>query len=307
MIRRSLAVFLTLIAVLAAGWLALRRSDISYDALEATYASPESRYLTLPTGLKIHYRDEGPRAAPVILLLHGYSSSLETWDRWTPTLEAEYRVVRMDLPGHGLSRAWPEADISIEAYVSAVDQFATGLGLGPMVLAGSSMGGNIAWRYAALRPERIDALVLVAASGWPTEREETWQSWLVDQPFARRLLKEIDLSTFIEQGLEAAFFGEELPTDAMVERYVAYSRAPGHRESLLALRANREQRMDATADAMAGISAPVLILQGAEDQFVAPIGGERFAAALPDAELRLYRGVGHLPHMEIPMRSLNDV
>lgn len=72
------------------------------DLMEKYGQSP-SRILPLPNGQKVHIRDEGPRNAPVLLLLHGSNSSLHTWDGWVSKLKEKYRIVRYDQPGHGLT------------------------------------------------------------------------------------------------------------------------------------------------------------------------------------------------------------
>ena len=97
--RRVIAVFLTLVAILAAGWLALRRGDIPYDTLELAYSVPNSEFVTLDNGMKLHFTDTGPRDHPVIVLVHGFSASLHTWEAWKEDLEDDYRVITLDLPG----------------------------------------------------------------------------------------------------------------------------------------------------------------------------------------------------------------
>jgi len=93
MLRRTLAVGLTIVAVLAAGWLALRRADIPYDTLETIYALPDSQFMTLEDGLKVHFTDTGPQDRSAIVLVHGFSASLHTWQAWKDNLETDYRVI----------------------------------------------------------------------------------------------------------------------------------------------------------------------------------------------------------------------
>lgn len=311
MFRRLMAVLLTLVAVLAAGWLALRRPDIPFDTLEATYAAPDSQFLVLEGGEKVHYRDTGPADAPVLVLVHGFSASLHTWDAWVRLLDDEFRVVMLDLPGHGLTRGFQTDEIGIETFVETVDRLTASLSLDPFTLVGSSMGGNTAWNYTLAHPEKVDALVLVGASGWPRTAEDSrdrpFALSLLDNSLARSLVKDLDMTAMFRSGLEDSFSDDSLVTDTMVERYVALSRAPGHREALLRLMAEGDARGDATRAMLAAIEQPTLILQGREDRLVPPRFADAFAEAIPQSQKIVYDGVGHLPHEEIPRRSLSDL
>jgi len=90
---------LTLLAL--AAW-ALWTPDLARTALEQRYLqAPSDMVQVLDT--RLHVRQSGPKDAPAVLLLHGFGSSLETWETWTPALSAGLRVLRIDLPGNGLS------------------------------------------------------------------------------------------------------------------------------------------------------------------------------------------------------------
>ncbi|MEL7285117.1 MAG: alpha/beta fold hydrolase, partial [Pseudomonadota bacterium] len=231
MLRRTLAVGLTIVAVLAAGWLALRRADIPYDTLETIYSTPDSQFMTLDDGLKIHFTDTGPRDRSAIVLVHGFSASLHTWAEWKSNLEQDFRVITLDLPGHGLSRADEPVRANIDRFVEVVHDVTQTLGADRFTLAGSSMGGNTAWQYALQHPDTLDGLILVAASGWPEEADEGDDSpfifTLLANPIARMVLKDLDMTSLTRSGLESSYSDQTFVTDALVERYVALSRAPG--------------------------------------------------------------------------------
>ncbi|MEO0982255.1 MAG: alpha/beta fold hydrolase [Pseudomonadota bacterium] len=310
MLRRSLAVLLTVIAVLAAGWLALRRGDIPYEVLEAAYASPQSRYMTLENGLKVHYRDQGSPDGPVLVMVHGFSSSLHTWEAWVDRLSDDYRLISIDLPGHGLSRVLADDPPSISAFVDTVDEATARLEAETFTLAGNSMGGATAWNFALVHPDRLDGLVLVAASGWPDEADDDDSPLifrLLANPIARTVMKDLDMTTLVRNGLEDSYVDQSFVTDELVERYVALSRAPGHRDAILALSNARSERPVATAEALSTIEIPTLILQGAEDNLVPARHAQLFADAIPGAELKLYPNVGHLPQEEIADQTAADL
>ena len=139
---------------------------------DKTRAVLEPRYLRTPSdyveaaGLRLHVRDTGPREAPAIVLLHGFGSSLHTWEPWAQALDRDRRVIRFDLPGSGLSEPDPTGDYtdtrSLEVLAALMDR----LGVTKTTLAGNSIGGRIAWSFAAEHPARVEKLVLISPDGF---------------------------------------------------------------------------------------------------------------------------------------------
>ena len=307
--RRTLAVLLTIVAVLAAGWLALRRADIPYDTLETVYSVPDTQFMTLDDGLKIHFTDTGPQDRSAIVLVHGFSASLHTWEAWKTDLELDYRVITLDLPGHGLSRADDPSQANIDRFVDVVHEVTQDLGVQRFTLAGNSMGGNTAWSYALAHPETLDGLILVAASGWPEEEGEGDDSpfifTLLSNPIARMVMKDLDMTSFTRSGLKGSYTDASFVTDELVERYVALSRAPGHRETLLAIMAG--ERDPASVEKVSEITVPTLVMWGRDDNLVAVSGAQKFADAISGSNLIIYDNIGHLPQEENAVQSIADV
>lgn len=296
------------LVALVMAWLALRRPDISYAALEAKYASAASRYIDLPGGLHVHYRDQGPPNGPVVVMVHGFSASLQAWEPWIARLGNSYRILTLDLPGHGLTRAPAGYAASIDGYADLVDRLARRLALGPYVVVGNSMGGGVAWDDALRHPADVRALVLVDAAGWPSAtaaRGEPLIFKLMRNPLARSLLKEIDTRALAKQGLEAAYLDRSLVTPALVDRYVDLARAPGHRDILLSIESAPDAAV--TPATFARIGVPTLILHGEDDKLIPVADSRGFAGAIPNARLIIYPGVGHVPMEQIPDRSAADL
>lgn len=309
MLRRTLAVILTIVAVLAAGWLALRRADIPYDTLETIYSTPDSQFMTLDDGLKIHYTDTGPSDRSALVLVHGFSASLHTWEAWKTDLEVDYRVITLDLPGHGLSRADEPVQPNIERFAEVVHEVTQDLGVRRFTIAGNSMGGNTAWSYALAYPETVEGLILVDASGWPETAEDNESSpfifKLLSNPLARAVLKDLDMTSLTRSGLEDSYTDQSFVTDELVERYVALSRAPGHRSTLLGIMAG--DRVEATPEALSAIQVPTLIMWGRDDNLVPVSSAQKFTDAISGAAQVIYDGVGHLPQEEVAAQSIEDV
>jgi len=295
------------LALLGAGWLALRRPDIPYAALERRYASGASRFLGLPGRLRIHYRDEGNPDGPAIVMVHGFFASLHTWGPWVQRLGDRFRIITLDLPGHGLTRAPADFEVSPARFADVVDAVTTHLELGPYVLVGNSMGGGVAWTLAMKRPERLRALVLVGSVGAPTPRRVGVVRpllRLLTSRWLRPIFRDLDTRGLVARGLRSAYLEPALVTPALVDRYFELSRAPGHRDIIL----NGDgPPLPPPAEAFKAIHVPTLVMHGEADALVPTLGGRWIADAIPGAKLVTYPGVGHMPMEQIPERSANDL
>ena len=303
---RTLARLLTL--MLAAALAACTARDIPYAKLEAKYASPASQFMDLPNGVHVHYRDQGPRDARTVVLVHGFSASLHAWEPWVQRLDRDYRVVSLDLPGHGLTRAPDGYVTSSDANVAVVDQVVTRLGVQHFVLGGNSMGGGVAWNYALAHPEKLDGLVLVDAAGWPSAKRNSGGPVvfkLLANPVGRSLLRNLDPRLMAESGLKQAYYDPKLVTPAVVDRYVDLARAPGHRAILTTQRPS--SKAPTTPQTFAAIHTPTLVMTGEQDEVIAAENSESLAKAIPGAKLITYPGVGHVPMEQIPERSSQDL
>ena len=308
--KRLLVVLVTVAIILTAGWLMLRRPDISYNTLESVYSKSNSRYLKSGSQIELHFTDTGPRDAPILVLVHGYSASLNTWDAWVRNLRKDYRVIRLDLPGHGLSRCVDNDEIGIEQFIASIDRVTHSLDVDQFTLVGSSMGGHTAWAYALAHPDRLDGLVLVDAAGWlsaPGEDDKDPVIFkLLRNGFAPNVMKDLDMSALIRSGLENSFADPELVTDEMVERYSAMSRAPCHREALLKIMSGTTLRVPASKERLSAIAVPTLILHGDTDNLIPVAHAEKFADAIPGSKLIIYPETGHIPQEEQPVASVED-
>lgn len=306
-ILKSLLALLGLAALLAVGgYLVLKRDDIPYETLESQYASPASQYIDLPSGVRMHYRDEGQ--GPTILLIHGFSASLHTWEPWVERLATgdnrinDYRVVSIDLPGHGLTRAPAGYQANIEAFRDVVAEFVAAKQLGQFALAGNSMGGNVAWEYALAHPEQVQALILVDAGGWPDTRpeanEESPTYKALRNPTIGPIVMQLDNSRLLRDGLRAAFYDPALADEAMIERYSNLARAPGHRDIIRQMLVGFASRNMATPERLAPLRMPVLVMTGDSDQLVPPEHAQQFHTAIAGSQIVVFEQTGHIPQEE---------
>jgi pimeloyl-ACP methyl ester carboxylesterase len=273
--------------------------DIRVEALLPLYATGVSKFIDVG-GMRVHYRDEGQ--GPVVVLLHGTASSLHTWDDWTEALAPRHRVIRMDLPGFGLTGPSPAGDYTTSAYVSFLESFREALGLTRFALAGNSLGGQVAWSYAVAHPDRVTDLILVDPAGFPIQHP-VLAFRLARIPLLSSLLVHLEPLPMVKRTLREAYGDPSKVTPELVRRYRRLALREGNRSAFVA-RA-RVAQQDTSAD-IPKVRARTLILWGQEDRLIPVSDAARFAAAIPGAKLILYPGVGHVPMEEIGKRSAAD-
>lgn len=301
---RALAV---LTMVLVAAFLLLRAPDTDAAAMRAKYGGPPSRFVALPGGPTVHYRDEGPRDAPVIVLLHGSNADLHTWQPWVDRLKDRYRLIRFDQRGHGLTGAAPSGGYDADAFASDIAKFADALRLDRFVLAGNSMGGANAARFAMLHPGRLAGLALIDAGGAPVRREGggNLAFTVLRMPVIGPLASQMMQRSLVGHSLRQSVANQAIVTPAAVDRYWELARYPGNRE------ATRERFAlpwtQFTAEQVKTIAMPTLVMWGEEDSLIPFAAADWWMAHLPDARLVSYPGVGHLPMEEAPDRSAADL
>jgi pimeloyl-ACP methyl ester carboxylesterase len=306
--RRILGVIFGLIVLILIGaWLWLRGPDIPYETLQAKYARADSHFVDLAGGFHVHYREDGDPNAPLLVLLHGFADSFTTWDGWVRELEPQFRLISLDFPGHGLTRAPAGSQIGGDQLADFVDAFAAKLNLPKFAVAGNSMGGGAAWELAVRHPERLNALILVDAAGFANDKpgNPPLAFKILRYRLGRIILSKIDNRPLIEQGLKGDVYDKALITPFIVDRFAEFQRAPGHREILMGV--NMGTRAASTAEQLSTIKIPTLILWGESDPLIEPGAAKKFAAAIGGSKLITYPNVGHLPQLEIPQRSAADV
>ena len=301
MLKKVALTFAVLLAIAAA---VVIRPDLSIEEVADKHMKPFSKLATLRDGTKLHYWDRGSPSAKTLVLIHGSYDSADTWEEWAPLLEKDFRLIVPDMPAHGLTGKTVSGQYTAEAMASAVHELIDQLELERVHVAGNSMGGRVAWTFAAAYPDRIDRLVLVDSAGYPNPSTLTptarnpVMSWLLRYGNPRRRVRE----GFVRAVGES---DEALITDARVSRSVDYLRREGSRDAHRA----RAQQNAILADAqprVASIQAPTLVMWGDQDQLISVEHARWFSRDLPNDTLLIYEGLDHMPQLEIPERSAND-
>jgi pimeloyl-ACP methyl ester carboxylesterase len=305
--RKALIGLLVVIAALAGVFWYASTPSIPRSVLEKKYANGDSQFIVLPDGARAHFRDQGPRNAQVLLLIHGSNASLFTWEPWVSRLDNTFRVVSVDMPGHGLTGAVPNGDYSQEGMVKFTDEFAAKIGLAKFAIGGNSMGGGIAARYAEEHPERVTHLILVDAGGMPSKQGDhvPLAFRLARIPVVNNLLLYITPRSIVKEGLNDAFVHKKLISDWMIDRYWDFARMEGTREATLK---RFEIPWDSSIkDHIGDIKAPTLILWGADDQLIPVEAAHEYHDAIKGSKLIVYPDAGHVLQEDLPDQSAADV
>lgn len=282
---------------------AFRAPERSLESLVARWAPPPSDFIELGDQL-VHLRDEGPSDDPQpIVLIHGTAASLHTWEGWAAELKQRRRVISFDLPGFGLSGAQPQGDYSDEAYIAFVLALLDHLKLPSVVLAGNSLGGQIAWQLAAQAPQRVAALVLIDAAGHDFKPDSVPLAFqLARLPVLRGLVSGLLPRRLVEASV-ANLYGDPAKVDtALVDRYFELTLREGNRAALL----QRIQQMQPGQNiaGLAALKLPTLILWGGRDRLIPPAYGQAFADTIAGSRLVMFEALGHVPQEEDPAATV---
>ena len=268
--------------------------------LEAKYVSANDRFVMVD-GARVRIRLEGPTGAPVVLLVHGFTHSLETWDAWAAALSENYRVIRYDLLGHGLTGPDPKKRYAPAERAEFVGDVMDALGVERAFVAGNSLGGLAAWRFAAAYPDRVAGLILISPGAFPL-------NGVSDEPAEIPAAMKAYLLTAPEAGVRASaqiiYADDSKITDARIDVMRDMIRRRGNGEAMIA--SLEEFTLPDPTALLATITAPTVVLWGEGDIVVPTAQGAQFVAALPGARLITYPGVGHAAQEEAPDETVRD-
>jgi pimeloyl-ACP methyl ester carboxylesterase len=296
--RFFISLFILLPVVLLCIWFIIRQSDLELDHLIEKYADDHSSFITVD-GLDVHIRIEG-QGAP-LMLLHGTSSSLHTWDGWTGILKDSFQIIRIDLPAFGLTGPNPDRDYSMSFYTFFLKNLTDQLGLDTVYMAGNSFGGRIAFNFASEYPEHVKKLILVDASGFPSKPSRIFR--IAKTPVLKHMMSGLISKKLIRQNLEEVYYDDNKISSDLVDRYFELSLRPGNRQAFL----DRVGVPTGTAiELLQHISCPTLIMWGAHDTWTPVDFADKFDEYIPDSEVIIYEDSGHVPMEEIPEKSAGD-
>lgn len=291
---------LVVVALVALLSLSLIRRDTPRSELVAKYAAEPSKFIELE-GMRVHYRDQG--AGPPIVLLHGTSSSLHTWEGWTEKLATHRRVVRLDMPGFGLTGPAPDRDYSAVRLARVVTELMDKLGIPRADLAGNSLGGRVALTLTLDHPERVRRLVLVDAAGLSGQAPPKIFK-LARTPVIGQLLRFVTPRALVKKNVLEVYGDPTRVSDELVDRYFDLSVAEGNRRALLdRMNGARDPDLD---DRLPQLHAPTLILWGERDRWIPLEFAHRLHSAIAGSKLVTHPDAGHVPMEEVATATAEE-
>ncbi|HQR94619.1 MAG TPA: alpha/beta hydrolase, partial [Sediminibacterium sp.] len=275
------------------------KKDIPVENLKQLYANTSSQFIPL-MGMNVHYRDEGNSTDSIpIVLIHGTSSSLLTWDSVVDNLKDKHRIIRMDLPAFGLTGPNPFKDYSFDYYTHFVDSFLLKLSVNKCIIIGNSLGGGIAWHYALAYPQKVAKLVLVDASGFSSlsKSKGALGFKIAQTPVLNQIVKFVTPRFLVRKSLEDVYADDSRISDSLVDIYFKMTLREGNRSALIdRMRAGFQNE----SEKIATLKTPTLIIWGEEDQLIPIEHAYRFQKAIPNSQLSVFKSVGHVPMEEAP-------
>ena len=271
------------------------------------YANSSSQFMSI-LGMQVHYRDQGVQSDSVpLILLHGMSSSLNTWDSVVFYLANHRRVISLDLPGFGLTGPSPENTYNFDFYNKFIDSFTRKLQLTKFTLVGNSMGGSIAWNYALFNPAVVDKLVLIDAVGYPKRGESGSLGFkIASTPVINNILLFTTPKALVRKSLETIYFDQSRVTDAQVERFHDMAIREGNRAAALLIFKGSFGTSQFKGK-IKEIKTPTLVLWGDKDNLISVENAYQFNQDIKGSKLEVYPNVGHVPMEEVPERVAKSI
>ncbi len=288
----GVAVFLA-----AASVLSIWAPDSPVEGLKARWAPPPSVFMDV-MGLAVHLRDEGPRndAAPIVLL-HGTSSSLHTWEGWARKLKEKRRVIRFDLPGFGLTGPTPDNVYTVTRYTEYIAAVLKRMGVQRCVLAGNSFGGYLAWMTSLDYPDLVNRLILVDASGYRLEPTAMPIGFRIAMtPVLNQLAVYCLPRRLVTNGVKNVYGDPTKVTEERIDRYYDMAARAGNRRALV--ERFRQAPPGAMAHRIPDVKVPTLILWGGRDRLIPPAMAERFHQDIAGSQRVVFDDLGHVPQEE---------
>ena len=300
-IKRILGALLGLIAFIALLLLvgAAVYRDVPASEVEAKWARPPSKFVVID-GVRLHYRDEG--RGPAVVLLHANYSSLFMWEPWVAKLRDDYRVIRVDLPAHGLTGPEPNGNYTLERIQTLFERFVDERGLGRFTVVGTSIGGTVAMRYTAAHPERIERLVLISPGS--LEARVRGRTTPANVPRVADLLGYVTPKVFTRFLLTNDYGDPARLSDAVTDEWYDMWMREGNRLAMINLL--RQYVSGGVEDKIRAVKVPVLLIWGEKNKRV-PLAlayeTQKLLENSPEVKLEILPGIGHMLVQEAPQQS----
>lgn len=274
---------------------------LTREQADELFTSYRSKFAEIE-GLRVHYRDEGE--GETIVLLHGFGASLHTWEAWAKDLVKSYRVIRIDIPGFGLSDTPKRHHIHVDFFINWLEHFLNHLGVHKCHIAGNSFGGWMSWEFALQHPNRVDKLVLINAAGYFTKDTNVRTIEYANRGLFKKLLAK-GVPRFIVKNIVSKAFGDKSKlNDFIINRYYGLTNREGNLASIIKF---ASQPPISNTNRIKEVQQSTLIMWGAKDAVIHYVDAFKFKHDIEGSRLVMYDNAGHVPMVELPEETLQDL
>jgi pimeloyl-ACP methyl ester carboxylesterase len=303
-LRFSLIIFSLFLITALSGCAWLGMTNIPVDELKQKYATAQDKYFSYK-GFQVRYRDEG--TGPAVVLLHGVCASLETWDGWVPYMKDSYRVIRLDIPGFGLTGPAPDKNMyTRDSAVEFMDAFLASLNIPSCAMVGNSLGGYITWNYALDHPGKVSKIILIDSVGY--NQKFPWLISFASNPVIRPFARHMMPRFFFDMATRQVYGDKSKLTPQVQLRYFEMAMREGNKSAYVDVFTELKERNKSPdlSQRIKDIKTPTLIMWGTKDEWIPYSEMDKWKKDLPSAKFISYNGAGHIPMEEIPEISVKD-
>lgn len=296
-------IIILFVLILFVGIIYMYKKPIPLEDLKDKYTDSSSQFIDI-NDLSVHYRKKG--SGMPLLLIHGTSSSLHTWEKWENILSKHYTTYSIDMQGGGLTTPPSNNDYSIQSYINLIDSFVDKMNIDSFYLAGNSLGGHTAWAYAANAQysDKVKKLILIDPSGFFDKNKEKPAVFkLAQSDILFKLIEHINTKPFVVKSLKEVYYDDDLITDDLIERYTDLGSRKGNRKAFFY---KVRQIEEGIIEDLQKINCPTLIMWGENDKWIPLYLSDYFTQNIPQNTLITYENCGHVPMEEIPEKSAAD-
>jgi len=284
----------------------LSRKQIESMASSLSYVTVPASVVGTAKDVKVHYEEAGAAGAPVMILIHGFTSSTITWKECLPALSKHYHVFALDMPGWGFSDKPADFPYGLDGYPKVVINFMDQKGIDKAILGGNSMGGGVSLYTTINNPERVTHLILIDAAGYPMNGPKlvrwTTKSWM--RPFAKPFFGK----WILRMGLKQVYYDDKKVTPELVELYGRpFMMKNGKDVPFWFFQNFSERDLEKESKRIPGVKVPTLIIWGENDAWVPLEHAKFFHRDIKGSELVIIPECGHLPEEEKPKEVVKAI
>lgn len=297
-LRLFLLFLITIFLIPLTVFLLLPDHIIPKDAAKRMLSSPASHFINW-RGAEVHYTDEG--TGMPVLMIHGFGGAYTNFSKLADIMKSDYRVIRIDLPGFGLSD-FPKVKAD-ENYLQDYREYITfmldTLHLDSVYVIGNSLGGAVTWMAAADHPDKVKKIVLLDPAGYDSEKVAGKLAMFKFKSVRGMFDKGMPLF-MSRQGMEKGYFKDEQIEDSVVALNNQFTNRQGNITHMLNLALS--QQFPDTA-MIQKVQCPALIVWGKEDEIIPLSHCERFHRDIKGSQVAIIDQCGHCPMMEEPQKT----